>query len=63
MTGILLVTHANLGNALIETMEFIMGQKQENISWVSINIQEDPESLRKKIKKEIRPANKLLRQF
>ena len=53
MTGILLVTHANLGSALIETMEFIIGQKQDNLSWVSINIQEDPENLRKKIKKGI----------
>lgn len=53
MTGILLVTHANLGKALIETVEFIIGQKQDNISSVSINIQEDPENLRKKIKKGI----------
>ncbi len=53
MIGILLVTHANLGNALIETVEFISGKKEVNISSVSINIQEDPESLRKKIKKGI----------
>lgn len=53
MIGILLVTHANLGNALIETLEFISGKKEMNISSVSINIQEDPESLRKKIKKGI----------
>ncbi|MFA5902790.1 MAG: PTS fructose transporter subunit IIA [Desulfobacula sp.] len=53
MIGILLVTHANLGNALIETVEFISGKKETNISSVSINIQEDPETLRKKIKKAI----------
>ncbi len=53
MIGILLVTHANLGNALIETVEFISGKKESNISSVSINIQEDPEILRKKIKKAI----------
>ena len=53
MIGILLVTHANLGNALIETLEFISGKKETNIAAVSINIQEDPESLRKKIKKAI----------
>ncbi|MFA5907089.1 MAG: PTS fructose transporter subunit IIA [Desulfobacula sp.] len=53
MIGILLVTHANLGNALIETVEFISGKKETHISAVSINIQEDPEILRKKIKKAI----------
>lgn len=53
MIGILLVTHANLGNALIETVEFISGKKETNILSVSINIQEDPETLRKKIKKAI----------
>lgn len=53
MTGILLVTHANLGNALIETIEFILGAPQDNLLSVSINIQENPDSLRKKIKKGI----------
>jgi len=53
MIGILLVTHANLGNALIETLEFISEKKETHISAVSINIQEDPETLRKKIKKAI----------
>ncbi len=53
MTGILLVTHANLGKTLIETIEFILGKSQDNLSCVSINIQEDPDTLRKKIKKGI----------
>ncbi|OGR13599.1 MAG: PTS fructose transporter subunit IIA [Desulfobacterales bacterium RIFOXYA12_FULL_46_15] len=53
MIGILLVTHANLGNALIETLEFISGKKEAQISSVSINIKEDAESLRKKINKAI----------
>ena len=50
MTGILLVTHANLGHTLIETTEFILGGKQDNLFAVSINIQDHPDSLRKKIK-------------
>ena len=50
MIGILIVTHANLGSALIETVEFILGSAQDHLDSVSINIQEDPESLRKKIK-------------
>ena len=53
MIGILLVTHANLGNALIETLEFISGKKEAQISSVSIDIKEDAESLRKKINKAI----------
>ncbi|MBC2703270.1 PTS fructose transporter subunit IIA [Desulfobacula sp.] len=53
MIGILLVTHANLGSTLIETVEFILGKSQDNLFPVSINIQEDPDSLRKKIKKGI----------
>jgi len=53
MTGILLVTHANLGSTLIETLEFILGKSQDNLSCVSIDIKEDPGSLRKKIKKGI----------
>ncbi|MBU2631142.1 MAG: PTS fructose transporter subunit IIA [Proteobacteria bacterium] len=53
MIGILVVTHANLGSTLIETVEFILENKPDNLLSVSINIQEDPESLRKKIKKGI----------
>lgn len=51
MIGILLVTHANLGTSLIETVEFISGKKEDNLSAVSINIMDDPENLRKKNKK------------
>lgn len=53
MTGILVVAHANLGQTLIETVEFILGKNQDNLSFVSINIQDDPKDLRKKIKKGI----------
>jgi len=51
MTGILIVTHANLGNALIEAAEFILDTKLEDVSFISINIKEDVDSLHKKIKK------------
>lgn len=54
MTGILIVTHANLGQALIEALEFIVDEKIENILSVSINIKDDPDLLRNKIKKGIR---------
>lgn len=54
MTGILIVTHANLGQALIEAVEFIVDEKIENITAVSIDIKDDPEFLRNKIKKGIK---------
>nr|WP_321400292.1 PTS sugar transporter subunit IIA [uncultured Desulfobacter sp.] len=54
MTGILIVTHANLGASLIDTLEFILGAKQEKLDAISIDIKQDPESLRKKIKRGIK---------
>jgi len=54
MTGILIVTHANLGQALIEAVEFIVDEKIENIIAVSIDIKDDPEFLRNKIKKGLK---------
>ncbi|MCP3940857.1 MAG: PTS sugar transporter subunit IIA [Desulfobacteraceae bacterium] len=49
MTGILVVTHANLGHTLIETLELILGKKQENLLAISIDIKVNPDNLRKKI--------------
>lgn len=53
MIGIVVVTHANLGDSLIETVDFILGEKQEKIVSISIDIQQNPEHLRKKIKQGI----------
>jgi triosephosphate isomerase (TIM) len=53
MIGLLLVTHPNLGSALIETIEFISGKKEENLSAVSVDIREYPDKLRKRIQKEL----------
>ncbi len=53
MTGILVVTHANLGSALIETLEFILEKEQEKLLSISIDIKQDPDNLRKKIKQGI----------
>ncbi len=53
MIGILVVAHANLGQTLIDTVEFILGGEQELIMSVSIDIQQNPENLRKKIKQGI----------
>ena len=57
MTGILVVTHANLGDALIEAAEFILNDKIENISSVSIDIKENADSLHRKIKQGIKQVN------
>ncbi|GAB6145155.1 PTS sugar transporter subunit IIA [Desulfocicer niacini] len=54
MTGLLVVTHAGLGKALIETVEFIMGTKYDNLMSISIDIKENPDLLLKKIKKGIK---------
>ena len=54
MTGIVIATHAGLGQSLIDTVEFIMGSKIDNIAFVSIDIKEQADSLHKKIKKGIK---------
>jgi len=53
MTGILVVTHGNLASTLIETLDFIMGKEQDRLLPISIDIKEDPDNLRKKIKQGI----------
>ena len=54
MIGILVVTHAELGTALIDTIKFILGKDPDKLLAVSINIQDNPDSLRKKIKTGIK---------
>ena len=49
-----MITHAGLGHALIETLEFIMDMKYENLAAISIDIKENPDALLKKIKKGIK---------
>ena len=54
MIGILIVTHKSLGDALIEAAEFIIGSKSEATEAISIDMNEDPEKLRKKIMQGIK---------
>jgi mannose PTS system EIIA component len=49
MIGIVIVTHSQLGEALIEAAEFILGSKPENTIAVSIDLKENAEKLREKI--------------
>jgi mannose PTS system EIIA component len=49
MIGILIVSHRNLGDALIECAEFILGEKPEALAAISIDLRENATDLRAKI--------------
>jgi PTS system mannose-specific IIA component len=53
MIGILIVTHCQLGEALIEAAEFITQEGLENTIPVSIDLKESADTLRKKIARAI----------
>lgn len=57
MIGIIVVTHGNLGKALIETAELIKSTKIENCIHVSINVDENADGLRDKLKKAIKQVD------
>jgi PTS system mannose-specific IIA component len=54
MIGIVIVTHRQLGDALIDTAEFILGNKPEATVSVSIDLRESADILRKKIHEGIK---------
>ena len=63
MTGILIVTHSQLGNALIDAAVFILGCRPDNILPISIDLNENAGKLRSKIEsgiKEVGKDNKVL---
>jgi len=53
MVGIVIVTHSELGKALIDAAECIIGERSEAMVPVSIDINEDAGKLRKKIAQAI----------
>ncbi len=57
MIGIVLVTHSQLGEALIEATEFIAGKKLDNIESISIDLNESADKLRDKIAAGIKSVN------
>jgi len=57
MIGIVIVTHSQLGDALIDAAEFILAGKLKEITSVSIDINEDAEMLRKKISEGIKAVD------
>ena len=58
MIGIVLVTHSTLGQSLIETAEFILGSKPEDVVFVSINVKENVDELHAKILNAIKKVDK-----
>ena len=58
MIGILVVTHSNLGDALIEAAEFVIGDRPESVESISINLGENAEKLRGKIEIGIKKVEK-----
>ncbi len=58
MVGIVIVTHSQLGDALIDAAEFILGSRPEAVVPISINLNENPEDLLKKIEKGITNVNR-----
>ena len=57
MTGIVIVTHGQLGAALIETAQFILGSPPEAVVSVSIDLKENVDKLRDKIAQGIKAVN------
>jgi PTS system mannose-specific IIA component len=54
MIGIVIVTHCQLGEALIEAAEFIIGERPGSLESVSIDLSENAEQLRNKISQGIK---------
>ncbi len=54
MIGIVIVTHCQLGEALIEAAEFIIGERPGSLESVSIDLSENAEKLRNKISQGIK---------
>ncbi len=54
MIGIVIVTHSQLGEAIIEAAEFILGSRPEAVISVSINIKENVDKLREKVSNGIK---------
>ncbi len=57
MIGILIVSHRRLGEAMIDCVEFILGERPEALDSVSIDLRENAADLRIKIEKGIKQVN------
>jgi PTS system mannose-specific IIA component len=57
MIGIVIATHCQLGEALIDAAEFILGDRPHDTVPVSIDLNENAEKLRKKIDEGIKAVD------
>jgi PTS system mannose-specific IIA component len=57
MIGILIVSHRQLGDALIDCVEFILNEKPATLAAISIDLRENAADLRTKIEKGIKQVN------
>ena len=57
MIGIVIATHSQLGDALIDAAEFIIGNRPEKTVSVSINLNENADKLRQKIVEGIKKVD------
>jgi PTS system mannose-specific IIA component len=57
MIGIVLVTHGELGNTLIDTTRFIFGSSPEGVVAVSVDLETNPDKLRKSIEDGIKSVD------
>jgi PTS system mannose-specific IIA component len=58
MIGIVIVTHNQLGDSLIDAAELIIGRRPEAVVAVSTDSTDNPDKLRKKIAKGIKAVNR-----
>jgi PTS system mannose-specific IIA component len=58
MIGIVIVTHSQLGDALIDAAEFILGSRPDTMVPVSIDLKENVDKLRKKIAEAIKQVDR-----
>lgn len=58
MIGIVIVTHRQLGDALVDASEFILGSRPESVVAVSIDLKESADKLRKKIADNIKKVDR-----
>lgn len=58
MIGILIVSHCQLGDALVEAAAFILGEKPEAVAAVSIDLSVSVDKLRNKITEGIKTVDR-----
>lgn len=58
MIGIVVVTHSQLGEALIEAAEFIVGNRPAGVVSVSIDLNQNVDKLREKVAAGIKKAGR-----